>query len=199
MRWSHWSNSTSWRARRPAGKSGFLAETDARREGAADGHRFLHILAGDDQIALGVERCGHIGVAGDIGVDGADQVGDGVGPGRGIGGRVGAVADADDAARRNSQACQGGAGGQRHRAGSGRRRRTGRRVRRRRTGARELVELCLVGSDLFIDAGLCLLGGDLRQARGLRGDRGAHIREQRRLVRLLLVHARWSCRYWSRS
>ena len=61
------------------------------------------ILAGNNQIAVTVERRGHISVARDVGVDGTDQIGDRIGPGRGVFRGIGAVTDGDRPIRGNPE------------------------------------------------------------------------------------------------
>lgn len=95
------------------------AEADCRRERAANRYVIAIIISSEHQIAVTVERCSHLCVAVNVGVDGADQIGDGIGPCGRIGRGMGAVTDGDCTVWRNSQGRQWGACGERHRADSG--------------------------------------------------------------------------------
>lgn len=79
------------------------AEADGGRERPANRYVVAIIFSGEHQTAVTVERSGHLCVAVNIGVDGADQVGDRVGACRGIGRGIVAIAYSDCTVRRNSQ------------------------------------------------------------------------------------------------
>ena len=78
------------------------AEADCRSERAADYYIVIVKFSREHQITAAVERRGHLRVSVHVGVDGADQIGDRIGPCGLIGRGIGAVTDGDCTVWRNS-------------------------------------------------------------------------------------------------